>query len=153
MVDPAGVYSSEFEVDLLPLSAREQQRVLEQIRSTLTRFAGANFSVNTFLTERIEETVSGFTATVVVNLVGNDLDLLDRKAQEVAAVLAAMPQTESVQVQAPQGNPQLNIRLRGEALTRWGIAPLDALEAVQIAHEGTVVAQVYEGNRVFDVGV
>jgi Cu/Ag efflux pump CusA len=66
VVDPAGVYSSEFEVDLLPLSAREQQRVLEQIRSTLTRFAGANFSDNTFLTERNEETVSGFTAPVVV---------------------------------------------------------------------------------------
>jgi Cu/Ag efflux pump CusA len=127
--------------------------VLEQIRSTLTLFAGANFSVNTFLTERIEETVSGFTAPVVVNLFGNDLHLLDRKAQEVAAVLAAMPQTESVQVQAPQGNPQLNIRLRGDLLTRWGIAPLDALEAVQIAYEGTVVAQIYEGNRVFDVSV
>jgi len=153
VVDPAGVYSSEFEIDLVPLSAREQQRVLGQIRGSLTHFAGANFSVNTFLTERIEETVSGFTAPVVVNLFGTDLDLLDRKAQEVAAVLAAMPQTASVQLQAPQGNPQLNIRLRTDALRRWGIAPLDALETVQIAYEGAIVAQLYDGNRVFDVSV
>ena len=153
VVDPAGVYSSEFEVDLLPLSAQRQQQVLDQIRTALTGFVGANFSVNTFLTERIEETVSGFTAPVVVNIYGNDLDLLDRKAREVAGVLAAMPDAGSVQVQAPQGNPQLNIRLRGEALARWGITPVDALEAVQTAYEGAVVAQIYEGNRVFDVTV
>ena len=47
-------------------------------------FAGVAFAVNTFLTERIEETIAGFPAPVVINLYGNNLDVLDRDAQAVA---------------------------------------------------------------------
>ena len=52
------------------------------MRRAFAGFAGVNASVMTFLTERIEETLSGYTAPVVVNIFGNDLDVLDRKAQE-----------------------------------------------------------------------
>ena len=54
------------------------------VQSKLREFAGVNSSVETFLTERIEETLSGYTAAVAVNVFGNDLDMLDREAQEVA---------------------------------------------------------------------
>ncbi len=151
--DPAGVYSSEFEVELKPLGAAGQQRVLDAIYVALSRFAGANFSVNTFLTERIGETISGYTAPVVVNLYGDNLDVLDRKAQDIAAILRRIPGAAGVQVQSPAGSPQLVIRLRTEALARWGIPPLNALQAIETAYGGTTVGQVYEGNRVFDVSV
>ena len=151
--DPAGVFSSEFEVELKPLGAAGQQRVLDAIYRALAGFAGANFSVNTFLTERIGETISGYTAPVVVNLYGDDLDVLDRKALQVAAILRRIPGAAGVQVQSPQGIPELVIRLHDDALSRWGIAPVDALQAIQTAYGGTTVAQVYEGNRVFDVSV
>ncbi len=35
----------------------------------------------------IEKTLSGYTAAIAVNIVGNDLDTLDRKAREVAQAL------------------------------------------------------------------
>jgi hypothetical protein len=34
---------------------------------------------------------------------------------------------------------------------QWGIAPVDALDAIHAAYQGNVVGQVYDGNRVFDV--
>ncbi|MES2405845.1 MAG: efflux RND transporter permease subunit [Pseudomonadota bacterium] len=151
--DPAGAFSSEFEVDLNPLSGPGQQRVLNAIRSTVTPFVGANFSVNTFLTERIHETISGYTAPLVVNIYGNDLDVLDRKAEEVATAIRSVRGAGAVQVQAPTGSPQLVIHLRDSALSRLGIAPVDALSAIQTAYAGTRVGEVYEGNRVFDVAV
>ncbi|MHB1618399.1 MAG: efflux RND transporter permease subunit [Sulfuricella sp.] len=151
--DPAGAFSSEFEVDLTPLSGTGQQRVLNAIRSAVVPFVGASFSVNTFLTERIHETISGYTAPVVVNVYGNDLDVLDRKAEEIAAAIRGVAGAGAVQVQAPAGSPQLVIRLRDSALSRLGIAPVDALSAVETAYAGTLVGEVYEGNRVFDVAV
>ncbi|MHB9020889.1 MAG: efflux RND transporter permease subunit [Halothiobacillus sp.] len=151
--DPAGAFSSEFEVDLTPLSGAGQQRVLNAIRSAVVPFVGASFSVNTFLTERIHETISGYTAPVVVNVYGNDLDVLDRKAEEIAAAIRGVAGAGAVQVQAPAGSPQLVIRLRDSALSRLGIAPVDALSAVETAYAGTLVGEVYEGNRVFDVAV
>lgn len=151
--DPAGAFSSEFEVDLTPLSGAGQQRVLNAIRSAVAPFVGASFSVNTFLTERIHETISGYTAPLVVDIYGNDLDVLDRKAGEIAAAIRSVPGAGTVQVQAPAGSPQLVIRLRDSVLSRLGIAPVDALSAIQTAYAGTQVGEVHEGNRVVDVAV
>jgi Cu/Ag efflux pump CusA len=45
------------------------------------------------------------------------------------------------------------IRLRPERLTQFGFRPLEVLEAVRTAYQGDVVAQTYEGEKVFDVAV
>jgi Cu/Ag efflux pump CusA len=43
--------------------------------------------------------------------------------------------------------------LRPDRLTQFGFRPLEVLEAVQTADQGNVVAQTYEGDKVFDVSV
>src|SRR5262249_26866643 len=150
--DTFGTHYSEFEVEIGALGGREQARILREIRETLSgerggSFAGVAFAVNTFLTERIEETIAGFAAPLVINLYGPNLDLLDHDAQAVAAALARVPGARDVQVQAPPGTPQLVVRLRQERAAALGIAPLDAVEAVSAAYEGAEGAQVYQGNR------
>ncbi len=151
--DILGAQDSEFEVDLKPLKGDQAELVQAEIRRVLSRFIGADFSVNTFFTERVEETLSGYTAAVVINIFGNDLDLLDKKAREIAKVVGAIPGTTDLRVQSPPGTPQLSVRLRKERLAYWGFDPVQVLDAVRTAFEGDIVGQVYEGNRVFDVSV
>ena len=153
VVDPVGVNVSELEVDLKPLSGNEQLRALAAIRSALDGFAGLTTSVNTFLTERIDETISGYAAPVIVNVYGNDLDVIDGKAREVLQALNAVQGAIGVSMQSPPGTPGWSVRLRPDQLARYGIAPVDALEAVQTAFEGVSASQVYEGNRIYDVSV
>jgi CzcA family heavy metal efflux pump len=153
VVDPVDVNTSEFEVDLHSLSGKQQARVLADIQRTLAHFPGLATSANTFLTERIDETISGFTAPVVVNIFGNNLDILDAKAQEIARILKTTPGAVGVNVLAPPGTPQLVIRLRLDQLTRFGFAPVDVLDTIQAAYKGVNVAQVYAGNQVHDVAV
>src|SRR5205823_103212 len=119
----------------------------------LEKFPGLTFKVLPFLAERIEETLSGATAQVVVNLFGDDLDLLDQKAAEVRQVLAAVKGATDVQLESQPGSPQMLVQLRPDRLTQFGFRPADVLEAIQTAYQGTEVAQTYEGNRVFDVTV
>jgi Cu/Ag efflux pump CusA len=133
------------------LSGDDTEKAEADIRRTFAGFVGVNASVMTFLTERIEETLSGYTAAVVVNVFGNDLDLLDRKAQEVAQTLNEIPGAADVQVQSPPGLPQLTIRLRNPDLERWGFDAVEVLELIRTAYQGDVVGQTYEGNQVFDV--
>ena len=151
--DTLGTHNSEFEVDLKPLSGDEAEAAQADIRQAVINIPGANFAVNTFLTERIEETLSGYTAPVVVNLFGNDLNVLDRKAQEVASVLGGVPGAADVQVQSPPGMPQLTIRLRRPDLERWGLDAGNVLDVIRTAYEGDTVGQSYEGNRVFPIMV
>jgi CzcA family heavy metal efflux pump len=150
--DTWGTHYSEFEVDLKPgLSGEETENAQADIRRTFAGFIGVNASVMTFLTERIEETLSGYTASVVVNIFGNDLDVLDQKAQEVARVLGDVPGATEVQVQSPPGLPQLTIRLRKPDLERWGFDAVEVLDLIRTAYQGDIVGQTYEGSQVFNV--
>lgn len=151
--DTNGTHYSEFEVDLKPLSGDAAEFAQADIRNALASIPGANFAVNTFLTERVEETLSGYTASVVVNVYGDDLDTLDAEARRVAQALRQVPGATEVQIPSPPGTPQIGIRLRPEALARWGFDAVDVLDAVQTAFQGSIVGQVYDGNRVFNVNV
>jgi CzcA family heavy metal efflux pump len=150
--DTWGTHYSEFEVDLKPgLSADEAEAAQSDLRRAFAGFVGVNASVMTFLTERVEETLSGYTAAVVVNVFGNDLDALDTTAQEIARALTEVTGATEVQVQSPPGLPQLTIRLRKPDLERWGFDAVEVLDLIRAAYQGDTVGQTYEGNQVFNV--
>jgi Cu/Ag efflux pump CusA len=168
--DTFGTHYSEFEIEIGTLSGEEQNRILQEIREHLSGiddenidndsdgttpagFVGINFAINTFLTERIEETISGYAASQVINIYGHDLDALDKDAQEVAGILGSIKGAEDVLVQSPPGTPQITIRLQPEKLANWGLQPTDVLDTVRAAYESAPVAQVYQGNRVVNVSV
>ncbi len=151
--DIFGTHSSEFEVDLRPVQGKQAESISSEIRKVLAQFPGAGFSIKTFLQDRIEETLAGYTSSVVINIFGPDLDTLDKKAQEVSSLLRKIPGAIEVMVQSPPGTPQVMIRLRKENLGLWGIRSVDALDAISTAFEGTIVGQVYDGNRIFNISV
>jgi CzcA family heavy metal efflux pump len=172
--DTFGTHYSEFEIEIGTLSGAKQNQILNEIRERLSGknneddddhddpkdigiqhpgFVGANFAINTFLTERIEETISGYAASHVINIYGKDLDALDKDAQAIASAIASTPGARDVLVQSPPGTPQLSIRLRHEKLAQWGLQPTDVLDTIRAAYESMPVSQVYQENRVVSVNV
>jgi CzcA family heavy metal efflux pump len=151
--DTWGVHYAEVHVELKPLTGEEAESAELQLRQKLANFPSVYFAVRRFLAERIEETISGVTAEVVINIFGDNLDLLDRKSKEVAQVVAGIRGAADAQVESPPGAPRIVVKLRPERLRQFGFHPVDVLEAVGTAYEGTPVAQTYEASRVFDVSV
>lgn len=149
--DILGSHYSEFDVDLKRASGAQLEAAQSAIRSVLTQFPGVNFAMQSFLTERIEETLSGYTAAVAVNVIGPDLDALDRAARDIARTLHRIRGAADVQLQALPGTPQLSIRLIPAELQRWGLRQLDVLDLIGTAYEGAAVGQSYEGNRTVSV--
>ena len=151
--DTYGTQYSEIDVELKPLDENAASHAQSGIRKAMALFPGVSTSVKTFLVERIEETLSGYTASVVINVYGSNLDALDEKAQQIAKILSRISGAAEVQVQSPPGMPQLTVKLRKEALSRWGFDSVQVLDAVRTAFQGDIVGQIYDGNRVFDVDV
>ncbi len=165
--DTFGTHYSEFEIEIGAISGQEQRRILTDIREELsgedidhdgdgvaeTGFVGVNFAINTFLTERIEETISGYAASTVINIYGQNLDALDSDANNIARILNDIKGAADVTVQSPPGTPQLVVRLRPEKMAQLGLYPTDVLDNVRAAYEGVPITQVYEGNRVIGVSV
>ena len=165
--DTFGTHYSEFEIEIGTGSGEEQNRILANIREELAGettdqdgdgvaeigFVGVNFAINTFLTERIEETISGYAASTVINIYGNDLDALDSDAQTIAGVVSSTKGAQDVLVQSPPGTPQVVIRLRPDKLAVWGLQSVDVLDTLRAAYESVPVSQVYLGNRAVGLSV
>ena len=150
--DTAGTHYSEIHIDLDPgLDGAAQERSEAGIRALMAGTPGAAFSLKTFLTERIEETVSGYTAPVVINVFGSDLDRIEAAARDVARELAEVRGAADVQQASPAGLPQITVSLRRNDLRHWGLDAIEVLEIVRTAYQGDTVGQAYEGNAVFNV--
>jgi CzcA family heavy metal efflux pump len=143
----------EMQVELKPLQGEAAEAAESDVRKAIANFPGVYFAVRRFLAERIEETISGVTAEVVIKIFGDDLDVLDRKAREVAQAVGRIRGAADVQVESPPGAPRIVVRLKPDHLKQFGFRPIAVLEAVGTAYEGTPVAQTYEASRVFDVSV
>jgi Cu/Ag efflux pump CusA len=151
--DTWGTHYTEFEVDLVPLTGEAAVTVQDDLRRILARFPGVNFAIRGFLAERIEETLTGSTAEIVVKVFGDDLDSLDLAARHIAELVRSVPGASDVQYDAPPVTPELAVRLRPVDLASTGLAADDALAAVEAATRGVKVAQTFDGNRATDVVV
>jgi len=151
--DTWGPNRAEFHVELKPSNAAEQARTEDDIREILKEMPGIQFEVTTFLGDRIGESISGETAPVVVNLFGENLDVLDAKGKEIGALLKQVPGAGEVRVKAETGAPVVRIQLRAERVAQLGFKPVEVLEAIQSAYQGTAVAQIYRENQIIDAVV
>jgi CzcA family heavy metal efflux pump len=151
--DTWGTHYTEFEVDLVPLSGEAATTVQENLRRVLGGFPGVNFAIRGFLAERIEETLTGSTAEVVVKVFGDDLDSLDVAARRVAQTVRAVPAAIDVQYDPPAVTPEVTVRVRPPDLAAAGLASDEVLSAVETATRGVKVGQTFEGNRSTDVVV
>ena len=151
--DTQGPEYSELHVELRPHLRTSEEKVREHIRQVVAAFPGVTFSVTSFLRMRIDELISGASGEVVVKLFGNDLDKLDRAAEQVRRIMSSTPGASDVYLPAQTGSPQIAVTLRKKRLEQFGFQPLAVLEAIKTAYQGTTVGQVYQDNRAFDVTV
>ncbi|MBI4695478.1 MAG: efflux RND transporter permease subunit [Gammaproteobacteria bacterium] len=151
--DTYGTHYSEYEVNLEPMSGREQQRVADDICALAAGFPGMTLEVNTFLTERVDETISGYTAPVVVNVYGQDLVALDEKARQIAAIMRSVPGAAGVQVRSSADVPLAQVELDPERLAIHGVKPQEVTATLATAYDGAEAGKVFVNNRLARVVV
>ena len=153
--DTFGTHYSEFEIELDEgLDGPEQDEILANIKSILhgdnnqefeAGFVGVNFAINTFLTERIEETISGYNASVVINLFGENLDLIDQDSALISSTLNTINGIKDITLQSPPGSPEVFIKLRSEKMSSLGINKADVLKFIRAAYDNYPVTKIYNG--------
>ncbi len=126
-----GTHESEIDINLQDRNGGQVKAAQEAIRDAISRLPGPLLTSNGFLTERINETLSGYKTPVVVNVFGNDLNQLDQQAGQIANELRSVRGASQVQIQSPSGMPQIVVRLRKQDVARWGFDSLEILDVVR----------------------
>jgi cobalt-zinc-cadmium resistance protein CzcA len=113
---------------------------------------GTYYSFSQPIELRFNEMLAGLSADVGLGLYGDDLSVLQEKANALAAVLSSIPGASEVRAEALGGLPVLRIHIDRERIDRHGINAADVLDVVT-ALGGKVVGEVVEGARRFALQV
>jgi len=156
--DPMAIDQSDVYVFLKPVSEwpepRTKGELVAAMKARLEEEApGAAYSFSQPIQMRTQELMeAGIRSDIAVKLFGDDLNIMRRKAEEVAAVVRKVPGAGDVRVERVAGLPYLRVRVRRDAIARHGLDAADVLDTVE-AVGGKVVGQVVEGNKRFALQV
>jgi len=130
----------------------DSQEELERlVRGHLGEIPGVLTSFTQPIQMAVDELLEGVRAELAVKLFGEDLEVLERKAGEIAEVLSRVPGAADVQADQVTGTPQLLIRVDREEVARWGLNVEDVQQVIRTAVGGQTAGQVFEGVRRFEI--
>jgi cobalt-zinc-cadmium resistance protein CzcA len=82
---------------------------------------------------------------VAVKIFGDDLNVLNRKATEVEALLRTVPGVADLRVEQVVGLPNLNVSIDRGKLARHGLNVADVQEVIETAIGGKAATEIVEG--------
>ncbi|MDN5870116.1 MAG: efflux RND transporter permease subunit [Nitrococcus sp.] len=135
------------------LGFETQTEIAAAVRAKLEDIPGMLVNMTQPIELTVDELVSGVKAELAVKLFGEDLGVLKRKADQIAAVLRDVRGAEDVQAEQITGTPQLLIRPDREAIARYGLNLGTVQQVIRAAVGGVEAGQVYRGIRRFDIFV
>ena len=123
----------------------------EVLRQRVAHVAGFAFDLKQFLNERIDETIEGEGAAVVVRLRGTELASLEQAAVTVSERLRAVPGAVDVHARGALTAPGVHIRPRRDDLLRLAVPAATVERALRSAFGGVALGHVIEEERQADV--
>ncbi|MHB8843338.1 MAG: efflux RND transporter permease subunit [Nitrospirota bacterium] len=148
-LDPMGIFQTDNFLLTKPRAewTRSVPEYQEALRKKLEAFPGIELAFTQPIDMRVSEMLTGVRATLAVKLTGDDLVVLDEKAKQVEKLLAGIRGAIDVVRPPVLGQKYLELRLRADALGRYGIRVEDVNRLIEMAVGGTVVSEIVEGNR------
>ncbi len=101
----------------------------------------------------MDEVQSGVRAQVAIKIYGDDLNVLRQKGRVVLKVMQSIPGVADLALEQQINVPQLIIKMDREKASRYGLNIGDLSETIETLLNGTVVSQVLEGRKTFDLFV
>lgn len=149
-LDPMGPNQTD---TFLVLKPKEEWRtpdkewLLEELRKVLSGFPGMVYGFTQPIEMRVSEMLTGTRGDVAVKVFGSDLDQLGKTAQEIMAVLEAVPGSIDTFMAANEGVRTLQLEVDREAAGRYGLSVIQIQRSLRALLEGERVGVVMEEGR------
>jgi Cu/Ag efflux pump CusA len=131
----------------------DYQTTVAKIQEVVDGYPGLYRDLLTYLRERIKEVLTGTSATLVIRIYGENLDVLRLKAEEVQAAIADTEGIVDLKVQPQVMVPQVEVHFRPKAAAQFGLTAGEVRRAATILMNGIKVGEFYEDQNIFDVVV
>ncbi|MDR3188953.1 MAG: CusA/CzcA family heavy metal efflux RND transporter [Prevotellaceae bacterium] len=142
--------SSEVDVNFR-LGDRPREAFMADVRLALAGVPGVATTVGQPLGHRIDHILSGTRANIAIKLFGADLSRLFALGNQIQSAIREVDGLVDVAVEQQTETPQLQIRANRGMLARYGISIEDFNRYIEMAFSGEKIADIYEGQRSFDL--
>jgi CzcA family heavy metal efflux pump len=149
--EPYGIYFGENWISIDPKV--DYDKTVAEINEVVAGYPGIKRDVQTYLRERIKEVLTGSSDAIVVRIYGDDLHVLDEKADEVLEMLNGVDGLIDQKKEAHADVPQLTATVNLAAARRYGVKPGDVRRASAAWIASEEVGDLFRGGKAYDVHV
>jgi len=155
--DTTGFFNTEYFVDLKPKEQwrpgfhQNKDELIAAMDRELEKIPGVQWAFSQPIADNVEEAVSGVKGELAVKIYGEDLRLLESKAQEIVNIMRGIRGVQDLGLLQILGQPNLNLLVDRQKAARYQINAADVQDAVQTAVGGTAFTQVLQDEQRYDL--
>ena len=121
----------------------------EKMRAILDEFPGINYGFTQPIDMRVSEMLTGVRSAVAIKLLGDDLEILDNKAQQIETILAGVPGSIDIFRTPLKGQVYLSLTMRYGAMSRYGVTVEDINNLISYRHRWPGGDRGYPGQSAY----
>lgn len=147
-LDPMSLNETDVFMELQPVDKwrfSSKQELQDEIRKLLLQYPGINFGFTQPIQMRVSEMLTGSTGAVTVKVFGNDILKLSELAQEIGKVVKHTEEGVDVQTTIIEGGDYINIILRPELASHFGMTIQELSDYLKIQIDGIKVSELISG--------
>jgi heavy metal efflux system protein len=155
--DTTSFFNTEYFADLKPKEQwrpafhQSKEAVIAAMNKELDKLPGVFWGFSQPIADNMEEAVSGVKGQLATKIYGEDLHLLEQKAEDIARVMSGVRGITDLGVFRVTGQPSDNFIVDRDAAARYQINVADVQDAINTAVGGNALTQVLQGEARYDL--
>src|ERR1700730_15158135 len=155
--DTTGFFNTEYFLDLKPKQLwrpvfhQDKDELIAAMNRELEKIPGVSWGFSQPIEDNMEEAVSGVKGELATKVYGDDLKVLEEKADQILSTLRQVKGIEDLGVFHVLGQPNINFEVDREQASRYQINVSDVQDAIQTAAGGSSLTQVLQGEARYDL--
>ncbi|MDR3706426.1 MAG: CusA/CzcA family heavy metal efflux RND transporter [Paludibacteraceae bacterium] len=155
--DATGFYNIEFFVDIYHTSEMDKKenrdKLITRMNEKMSKYPGIIFNFSQPIQDNVEEAVSGVKGSLAVKIFGDDLGLLESKADSVYSIMKNVRGVEDLGIIRNLGQPEFRIELDQSKMALYNVSTADCNSVIEMAIGGKAASIFYDGYRKFDIRI
>jgi cobalt-zinc-cadmium resistance protein CzcA len=155
--DATGFFNTEYFVDLKPKEQwrgvfhEDKDRLIAAMDRELEKIPGVTWGFSQPIEDNMEEAVSGVKGELATKIYGDDLKVLEDRADQIVGTMRQIKGIEDLGIFRVLGQPNINFEVDREQAARYQINVADVQDAIQTAAGGGALTQVLQGEARYDL--
>jgi cobalt-zinc-cadmium resistance protein CzcA len=153
--DPMSMEESDVIITLKPhkewTTAKTKDELADKFKAALSDIPGLDYEFTQPIEMRFNELITGVRADLAIKLFGEDLEVLNKKAQEIKKAIEGVEGAADISIEKVAGLPQMTVKYHRSKIAKYGLNIEEVNKMLTMSFAGLPAGSVFEGEKQFDL--